>query len=225
MVFKRLINTGRVYFKRSYSKSIQAAPSTVGASANNEVIETFSRNGDNGTSKTLTGQILPKDHKIFNAIGSTEELLSYIGIAREHAQEGEHEYSDKLKRIQTVIIDISTAISCCGDQNKKSISSTHTKELEDWIHHYSKQLPPPERYIIPGGGVAAASLHVARAICRKTERVIVPLVREDSLHNEALIYLNRLSDFLFTVSRIAAKLDKRTESIYIPKPDETIQAQ
>ncbi|KAK4875113.1 hypothetical protein RN001_011535 [Aquatica leii] len=225
MVFKRLISTGNIYFKRSYCKSAQTAPPSISPAENTEIIETFSRNGDDGSSKTLTGQILPKDHKIFNAIGSTEELLSYIGIAREHAQEGEHEYCDKLKRIQTVIIDISTAISRCGDKNQKSISSTHTKELEDWIHHYSKQLPPPERYIIPGGGIAAASLHVARAICRKTERVIVPLVQEDCLHKEALIYLNRLSDFLFTVSRIAAKLDKRTESIYIPKPDEKIQAQ
>lgn len=222
MVFKRLINTGNIYFMRNYCtpKSGQRVPPPTP-----EIIETFSRHGDNGTSKTLTGEVLPKDHNIFHAIGSTEELLSYVGIAREHAQECEHEYCDKLKRIQTVIIDISTAISRCGDKNKKPISSTYTKELEEWIHHYSKQLPPPERYIIPGGGIAAASLHIARAICRKTERTIVPLVRNGGLEQEALIYLNRLSDFLFTISRIAAKVDKRTESIYIPKPDEKIQAQ
>ncbi|KAK5644526.1 hypothetical protein RI129_005826 [Pyrocoelia pectoralis] len=222
MVFKRLINTSYIYFMRNYctAKSGQRVPP-----ATPEIIETFSRNGDNGTSKTLTGEVLPKDHNIFHAIGSTEELLSYVGIAREHAQESEHEYCDKLKRIQTVIIDISTAISRYGDKNKKPLSSTYTKELEDWIYHYSKQLPPPERYIIPGGGIAAASLHVARAICRKTERTIVPLVRNGGVEQEALIYLNRLSDFLFTISRIAAKVDKRTESIYIPKPDEKIQAQ
>ncbi|KAF5298057.1 hypothetical protein FQA39_LY11825 [Lamprigera yunnana] len=223
MVFKRLINTTSLYFKKNYCKSMHTP--TVGSPVMKELIETFSRNGDDGTSKTLTGQLLPKDHRIFDAIGSTEELLSYIGIAREHALEGEHEYSDKLKRIQTVIIDISTAISKCGDKNKKPVLSTYIKELEDWIHHYSEQLPPPEQYIIPGGGIAAASLHVARAICRKTERIVVPLVREDELDKEALVYLNRLSDFLFTVSRIAVKLDKRTESIYIPKPDEKIQAQ
>ncbi|XP_044271264.1 corrinoid adenosyltransferase-like [Tribolium madens] len=187
--------------------------------------EYFNREGDRGMSKTLTSETLPKDSKIFDAIGATEELLSHIGLAREYAQEAEHEYSDKLKRIQTIIIDLSTAISRSNDQAKKIISKNYTKELEDWILEYSKQLPPPEQYIIPGGGIPSASLHVARAVCRRTERVIVPLVKEGHLHNEALIYLNRLSDFLFIVSRMAAKLDKRTESIYIPKPDEKVQAQ
>lgn len=167
---------------------------------------------------------MDKDSDIFNAIGAAEELLSYLGLAREHANESEQQYTDKLKRIQTIIIDISTAISK-STTTKTGIPGVYTKELEDWIHDYSKQLPPPERYIIPGGGVASASLHVARAICRKTERVIVPLVRKGCLDKEALIYLNRLSDFLFTASRIAAKHDQRAESIYIPKQDEKIQAQ
>lgn len=71
-------------------------------------------------------------------------------LAREHAQECEHEYSDKLKRIQTIIIDISTAISKCGDKNcNNTLPPLHTKELEDWIREYSKELPPPEQYIIP----------------------------------------------------------------------------
>lgn len=73
--------------------------------------------------------------------------------------------------------------------------------------------------------MASASLHVARSICRKTERVVCPLVRQQKLDKEALVYLNRLSDFLLTVSRIAAKHDQRTESIYIPKPDEKVQEQ
>jgi cob(I)alamin adenosyltransferase len=185
----------------------------------------FNRQGDGGTSKTLTSQVLPKDSQTFHAIGATEELLSHLGLAREYAQEAEHEYSDKLKRIQTIIIDLSTAISRSNADSKKLIPTIYTKELEDWIHEYSKVLPPPEQYIIPGGGIASASLHVTRAVCRRTERIVVPLVRDGHLHKEVLIYLNRLSDFLFIVSRIAAKLDKRTESIYIPKPDEKVQAQ
>ncbi|XP_066144400.1 corrinoid adenosyltransferase MMAB-like isoform X1 [Euwallacea fornicatus] len=184
--------------------------------------EIFSREGDNGNSKTITGDILPKDSPIFNAIGAAEELLSYIGLAREHANEAEHQYTDKLKRIQTIIIDISTAIS---RNSKVAIPPVYTKELEDWISEYAKQLPPVEQYIIPGGGVPSASLHVARSICRKTERVICPLVQSEKLDREVLVYLNRLSDFLLTVSRIAAKHDQRTESIYIPKPDEKVQLQ
>lgn len=223
MVFRRIIPFRQLNYVRSYCKKNEPKSQEKDAPILT-IPENFSRQGDNGTSMTINGDIMDKDSDIFNAIGAAEELLSYLGLAREHANESEQQYTDKLKRIQTIIIDISTAISK-STTTKTGIPGVYTKELEDWIHDYSKQLPPPERYIIPGGGVASASLHVARAICRKTERVIVPLVRKGCLDKEALIYLNRLSDFLFTASRIAAKHDQRAESIYIPKQDEKIQAQ
>nr|CAH7755458.1 unnamed protein product [Callosobruchus chinensis] len=189
-----------------------------------ESTEIFSRQGDEGLSQTISGDVFSKDNEVFNAIGATEELLSYIGLAREYGHQSEQQYTDKLKRIQTTVIDISTAISR-SPLNKITIPQTYKKELEDWIQDYSKQLPPPEEYIIPGGGVASASLHVARAICRRTERAVVPLVHKGSLDKEVIAYLNRLSDFLLMVSRIAAKHDNRAESIYIPKPNEEVQPQ
>lgn len=70
-----------------------------------------------------------------------------------------------------------------------------------------------------GGGKACASLHVARTVCRRAERSITTLVRDGALDKEAQTYLNRLSDFLLTVSRIAAKCDQRTENIYIPRAE------
>lgn len=188
----------------------------------------FSHQGDNGTTTCLSGDILPKDHRVFKAIGATEELLSYIGLTREHAIDAEHDYIHKLMRIQTVLIDVSTAISRCNgkiDKEKTTIPALHTKELEEWINEYSKQLPPVELYIIPGGGIASASLHVARSLCRRTERTVVPLVRDNMLDKEVQVYLNRLADFLLTLSRIASKLDNRAESIYTPKGNEQFQAQ
>ncbi|XP_050302556.1 corrinoid adenosyltransferase MMAB-like isoform X2 [Anthonomus grandis grandis] len=221
MAFRRILNPRPLNQIRQYCVKKQGEnKATTDNPVKMDIAPIFSRDGDTGTSKTIMGESLPKDSPVFNAIGATEELLSYLGLAREHANESEHEYTDKLKRIQTIIIDISTAIS---RNNKMAITPVYTKELEDWISDYAKQLPPAEQYIIPGGGVASASLHVARAICRKTERVICPLVREKKLDKEALVYLNRLSDFLLTVSRIAAKHDQRVESIYIPKPDEKVQ--
>ncbi|CAG9834192.1 unnamed protein product [Diabrotica balteata] len=222
MVLRRLITYRRLNYVRTYCNKNESKSQDKDAPILT-IPQNFSRLGDNGTSKTINGEVMDKDNEIFNAIGATEELLSYLGLAREHGHESEQRYTDKLKRVQTIIIDISTAISK-STTNKSVIPTVYTKELEDWIQEYSKQLPPPEQYIIPGGGIASASLHVARAICRKTERVIVPLVRKGSLDKEALIYLNRLSDFLFTASRIAAKHDQRAESIYIPKQDEKIQA-
>ncbi|XP_018575499.1 cob(I)yrinic acid a,c-diamide adenosyltransferase, mitochondrial-like [Anoplophora glabripennis] len=230
MVFRRLLQPRQLQLIRTYcipKESLkQKVPENENLKDQSEKIlpDSFSRLGDNGTSKTIDGTTLPKDNQIFSAIGATEELLSFLGLAKEHANESEQQYTDKLKRIQTIIIDISTAISR-SNLNKCTIPATYTIELEDWIHEYSKQLPPPEQYIIPGGGMASASLHVTRSICRKTERILVPLVRQGLLDKQAQIYLNRLSDFLFTISRIAAKHDQRAETIYIPKPDEKVQAQ
>ncbi|XP_049778897.1 corrinoid adenosyltransferase MMAB-like [Schistocerca nitens] len=179
----------------------------------------YTKNGDGGLTYAGSGELKPKDDSIFDAIGATDELSSYIGLAREFAIDGQHSYVDKLNRIQCILVDISTAISKCSSSELVRLSSRHTKDLEEWIDEYSKQLPPLENYVIPGGGKACASLHVARTICRRAERCVVPLVRKGELHNEAQVYLNRLSDFLFTISRLAAKCDKKGENIYIPRPE------
>ncbi|PNF20491.1 hypothetical protein B7P43_G06283, partial [Cryptotermes secundus] len=181
----------------------------------------FSREGDSGYSVTSSGEKRPKDDRIFNAVGATDELSSYIGLAREFAKDGEHTYTDKLKRIQCILVDISALIlKSSKPEQHVCLSTRHTKELEDWIEEYSCQLPPLEKYVIPGGGKACTSLHVARTICRRAERRVVTLVRNGEVDKEAQVYLNRLSDFLLTISRFACKTDKKNESIYIPKPDE-----
>ncbi|XP_077268095.1 uncharacterized protein LOC143900525 [Temnothorax americanus] len=186
-------------------------------------VAVFSRDGDSGLTITDAGDTKPKDDVIFNALGATDELSSYIGLAREFACDGkvEHPYVDKLKRVQMILVDLSHAISKSVPGKTRSFESKHTKDLEEWILEYSNQLPPPEDYIIPGGGKACASLHVARTVCRRAERSITTLVRDGALDKEAQMYLNRLSDFLLTVSRIAAKCDQRTENIYIPRAEVT----
>ncbi|CAL1684451.1 unnamed protein product [Lasius platythorax] len=186
-------------------------------------VAVFSRDGDSGLTITDAGDTKPKDDMIFNALGATDELSSYIGLAREFACDGkvEHPYVDKLKRVQMILFDLSHAISKSVPGKTRSFESKHTKDLEEWILEYANQLPPPEDYIIPGGGKACASLHVARTVCRRAERSIITLVRDGALDKEAQTYLNRLSDFLLTVSRIAAKCDQRTENIYIPRAEVT----
>lgn len=219
---RRVICTGSSILRRNYASAI-AGPDIKKEKPD---IIPLNREGDGGFSKTVTGEVFPKDYMLFNAIGTAEELLCAIGVAREHGVEQEHDYTDRLKRIQTIIIDISTAVSFLGSNKEKTIPQNYTAELELWIKEYSSELPKPERYVIPGGGVASASLHLARSICRRTERVLVPLVREEGLDKGAIIYLNRLADFLFVVARIATKRDKRSETIYTPiKTTETIQDQ
>ncbi|KAL1140638.1 hypothetical protein AAG570_000568 [Ranatra chinensis] len=156
----------------------------------------YTKEGDSGFSK-IDDLLISKDDQIFNAIGTTRELSSYIGLAREFAIDKEHPYTDKLTRIQTLLVDIALSVTYfeCESKNKQEFSEKNTKEIEEWIQEFSANLVPRERYILPGGGKAAASLHVARNICQRAER---------------------LGDFLLTVARFAAKIDKRTESVYSP---------
>ncbi|XP_066587876.1 corrinoid adenosyltransferase MMAB-like [Prorops nasuta] len=192
-----------------------------GTTSNIAEVTAFSRDGDSGLIVTDAGETKPKDDIVFNALGATDELSSYIGLAREFACDGEvqHPYVDKLKRVQMILFDLNHAISKSTVGKTRSFETKHTKDLEEWILEYSSQLPPPEDYIIPGGGKACASLHVARTICRRAERSITSLVRDGILDKEAQIYLNRLADFLLTISRIAARYDQRTENIYIPRAE------
>lgn len=89
------------------------------------------------------------------------------------------------------------------------------------MQNYKKAKKVNFSFVFQGGGKACASLHVARTICRRAERSVSPLVRDGALDSEAQTYLNKLSDFLLTISRIAAKCDERTENIYIPRVEIT----
>ncbi|XP_039292798.1 corrinoid adenosyltransferase [Nilaparvata lugens] len=175
----------------------------------------YSRKGDSGNTTLINSEKeLPKDDKIFEAIGATDELSSHLGFAKEYG--GQQIYGAKLRRIQIMLVDIVSAIHNCHatDSDQLKFSSQNTKELEEWIDEYSSQLTPFEPNILPGGGLASSSLHIARAVCRRAERSIIPLVREGNLDREILAYLNRLSDFLFTISRVACKTDERSEHVY-----------
>ncbi|CAL8072632.1 unnamed protein product [Orchesella dallaii] len=190
------------------------------ATTNLNSTKIYTKTGDKGTSALLTGKRRPKDDKVFEALGATEELSACIALAREFACENHHPYDEKLRRIQCILQDIVLMIATPKSSAKKSdlkkvgISSRHAEELEEWIDFYTTQLPPLEHFILPGGGKPSASLHIANNACRRAERAITFLVRESEVDQQALIYINRLSDFLFTAARFAAKLDCRDETIY-----------
>lgn len=191
-------------------------------------LKIYTRTGDKGVTSLFSGERLPKNGEIFNALGTTDELSSNIGLAKEFAAEKRHDYVDQLERIQCILQDISSLIATPRKQQQSddpsrearirerlSFNPRHITELEDWIDQYSVMLPDLTNFILPGGGRVSASLHVARTVCRRAERSIVPLTTGGFVDEQVLVYINRLSDYLFTIARYASVLDGNKETIYI----------
>ncbi|KAJ3193212.1 Golgi transport complex subunit 6 [Irineochytrium annulatum] len=185
-------------------------------------IKIYTRTGDKGTSSLYTGERRGKDDEIFEALGTTDELSSSLGLAREFCEEQTNGLPVKIDKIQCLLQDIGSNIAT--PRNKatearlnKTIFDVEGKlvdELEAWIDELDAQLPPLRNFILPSGGRAASALHVCRSICRRAERRVTPIVASGDADESTGKYLNRLSDFLFTAARYAAMKEGKTEAIY-----------
>ncbi|KAI8505302.1 hypothetical protein Bbelb_174110 [Branchiostoma belcheri] len=173
-----------------------------------------------GRSSLFTGERRNKDDAIFEALGTTDELSCAIGLAGEFGHDAGHQFMDRLEKIQCLLQDVGSNIATprTKAQDRKlartGFPSGSVEELEGWIDEYTEQLPPLTNFILPSGGKTSASLHMARAICRRTERRLVPLVSSGDVDAEVGRYVNRLSDFLFTLARFAAMTENKEEKIY-----------
>jgi len=189
----------------------------------------YTKTGDRGRTSLFTGERRPKSDSVFEALGSTDELSSHLGLCREYALESEHTHNhpliDQMQRIQCLLQDVGACVATPRSSARQAhidrvqgLSTRHTREIEEWIDEYSESLPPLENFILPGGGKTGAALHVARSVCRRAERRIAPLVDDEDVDPEVLKYVNRLSDFLFVAARLVARLDAKDETIYSRPP-------
>ncbi|XP_025092700.1 cob(I)yrinic acid a,c-diamide adenosyltransferase, mitochondrial-like isoform X2 [Pomacea canaliculata] len=180
----------------------------------------YTRTGDKGTSATFTGLRKVKDDEVFQALGTTDELSSAIGVASEFLRDRVPDLEQKLEQIQCMLQDvgsnIATPISSARESHLKRVqfSKNIVLQLEHWIDEMSQTLPPLRNFILPSGGKSAAFLHLARTICRRAEREMTSLHRKGEIDEEAFKFMNRLSDFLFTAARYAAIKEGREEKIY-----------
>ncbi|XP_077995533.1 corrinoid adenosyltransferase MMAB-like [Glandiceps talaboti] len=185
-----------------------------------KAIRIYTRTGDKGMSSIYTGERKHKDDVIFEALGTTDELSCTIGLAREFSEEAKHTFGDKLEQVQCLLQDVGSHIATPRTAlsetklKRTEFSSEVVAELETWIDMYTDQLPPLRNFILPSGGKTSATLHLARAVCRRAERRVIPLARDGEIDRDVVKYLNRLSDFLFTLARYAAKQEKKEETIY-----------
>ncbi|KAK6476428.1 corrinoid adenosyltransferase-like [Huso huso] len=180
----------------------------------------YTRTGDKGFSSTFTGERRPKEDQVFEALGTADELTSAIGLAREFCAEQGHTFVGQLDKIQSVLQDvgsnIATPVSSARDSHikKTRFSEKPVSDLEHWIDKYTDQLPALTNFILPSGGKSSAALHLARAVCRRAERSVAPIVRAGEADPSVAKYLNRLSDYLFTLARFAAMKEGKEEMVY-----------
>ncbi len=168
----------------------------------------YTRAGDDGTTALGGGQRVRKDSLRIEAYGTVDELNSTIGVT---VSAGLHEsMRDRFFVIQQVLFNLGSDLSILQSDKKRfavpGIEEHHVTDLESWMDEWNESLEPLRSFILPGGDLPAAQLHVARTVCRRAERATIALSREEEVGEFVIPYLNRLSDLLFVASRYQAKL-------------------
>ena len=170
----------------------------------------YTKTGDQGSTSLIGGTKVPKNDIRIEAYGTVDELNSWIGLIND--QLNRTEFKNELKDIQDRLFTIGSSLACDVDKEPKmklpDLHETDIKLLEIKIDEMTAQLPPMKSFILPGGHIAVSSIHVCRTVCRRAERLIVGMQEHQLFVDEKIIqYLNRLSDYLFTLARyIAEKL-------------------
>ncbi len=169
----------------------------------------YTRTGDDGTTGLVDGSRLPKHAARMEAIGAVDEANSAIGLAA--VSLADSDMAQPLYRVQNDLFDLGADLATPAGEGEGFAPSDMVLRvvagqvawLESAIDDATEQLNPLTSFILPGGSEAAARLHVARASARRAERSVVALTSSDSVNPQALAYINRLSDYLFVLARLA----------------------
>ncbi len=166
----------------------------------NRLSKIYTRTGDDGSTGLGDGQRMPKDSPRIEVIGDVDELNSAMGLVLAH--DLREPIRECLSEVQHKLFDLGGELSLPGYQ---AISADDVTTLERKLEGLNANLPPLKEFILPGGGPASAACHLARAVCRRAERHLVALARNENVDPHAQAYLNRLSDLLFVIGRILAR--------------------
>ncbi len=173
----------------------------------------YTKTGDNGTTRLVDGACVEKFNPRVEAYGCVDELNSALGVIRSLLAEKNGMLAQILKplneNLETIQNQLFNAGSLLASEKKETfaqlpqVTETHISQLEKWIDSASAELPPLTQFILPGGSLLASYLHVARTSCRRSERRAAEILAQHDHYQNVLIYLNRLSDLLFTWARWA----------------------
>jgi cob(I)alamin adenosyltransferase len=178
----------------------------------------YTKTGDKGQTSLLGGTRISKSNERINAYGTTDELNSYIGLLRD--QEVNFKRKDILKEIQDRLFTIGSSLAADPEKSKMKIPDLLDADvllLENEIDQMNSTLPELKEFVLPGGHESVSFCHIARCVCRRSERLVVLVSETEFVAGLVVIYLNRLSDYLFVLSRMMAKELKAEEIKWKPR--------
>ncbi|UCB55777.1 MAG: cob(I)yrinic acid a,c-diamide adenosyltransferase [Thiotrichales bacterium] len=180
----------------------------------NRLTKIYTRTGDAGTTGKADGSRVDKDDALIHAQGDVDELNSFVGLLVSRIDNVE--LCGLLNHVQHDLFNIGAELSI----SQQYINGDDVSFLEHTLDHYNAALPPLKEFILPGGGEAAAVCHVARAVCRRAERSLVTLDKEQAVGADMLAYINRLSDLLFVLARVITREAGEQETCWKHKTNE-----
>jgi len=168
------------------------------------VVKIYTRTGDTGETALFDGTRVRKSDRRVDAYGHIDELNATLGLAR--ASSTDAAIAARIERLQRDLFALGARLAdpaarIAGRVTKAALGQEDIARLEAWIDEADAELPPLRRFILPGGSVAGATLHLARTICRRAERHIVEL-GDGGVDPVLIAYVNRLSDLLFVLARL-----------------------
>lgn len=178
----------------------------------------YTKKGDQGETSLIGGMRVPKYDLRIESYGTVDELNSHLGLLRD--QDIDNQYKSQIIDIQQILFTIGShlAVGKEGSSMKlPELRQEHVDFLEQSIDAMDEKLEPMRFFVLPGGHTAISQAHVARCVCRRAERLVVHLSSEETVNALILTYLNRLSDYLFTLSRKIALDLGAEEQPWIPE--------
>jgi cob(I)alamin adenosyltransferase len=185
----------------------------------------YTKTGDQGTTALFGGTRVPKHHIRIESYGTVDELNSHIGLLRDQEINQLHkeflmQIQDKLFTVGAILAtDPDKAILKSGQErlNIPKISKEDVEQLEKAIDTIDEALPPMTHFVLPGGHPTVSICHICRCVCRRAERLATALYEISPFHETTLVYLNRLSDYLFVLARKLSYELQAEEIKWIPK--------
>lgn len=181
-------------------------------------MKVYTKKGDTGTTGLIGGTRILKSSLRIEAYGTIDELNSFLGLIRD--QKINDKIIAQLLEIQDRLFTIGSSLAADPEKSKMSLPQLFeedVKKLEDWMDEMDETLPPMKNFVLPGGHTIVSYCHISRCVCRRAERIVVELNQHEFVANLVIMYINRLSDYLFILSRKLTQDLKAEEHPWIPR--------